>query len=170
MLNPATQSLCSEIAGLLSARQQTISIAESTTGGLIAASLLSVPGASAYFLGGSVVYTRASRNAYLDLDKSSLEGLKPLSKPLIAVFAEAAKNHLGATWGLAELGASGPSDSPYGHPAGSSVIGIAGPVTREIEIATGSNHRAENMQSFTTRALQLLCECLKEHGKTIDQS
>jgi PncC family amidohydrolase len=164
VLDPATERLSAEVAELLILRQQTISIAESTTGGLIAASLLSVPGASAYFLGGSVVYTRASRNAYLKFDKSSLEGLKPLSKPLIAVFAEAAKNQLGATWGLAELGASGPSDSPYGHPAGSSVIGVAGPVTREIEVTTGSNHRAENMQTFTTRALTLLSECLKANN------
>ena len=65
-----------QIAERLKHRKETISIAESSTGGLISASLLTTPGASAFFLGGTVVYTLASRRAFLDIDKARVKGLK----------------------------------------------------------------------------------------------
>jgi PncC family amidohydrolase len=143
------------IAGLLEARGETVAVAESSTGGLIAASLLAVPGASAYFLGGSVVYTLASRRELLRLTAADVDGLAPLSEPMVQRFARQARDQLGATWGIAELGAAGPKGARYGHPAGTSVLAVVGPVSASTTLQTGSEDREANMWRFTARALEL---------------
>ena len=148
-------SLCADIASTLVASGHSVSVAESSTGGLIAANLLSVAGASSYFCGGSVIYTRESRHAFLDLDVIKLKGLKPLTEPMVAEFAHAARLKLDATWGIAELGAAGPAGTPYGHAPGTSVIGISGPVNASITVETFSENREENMALFTEAALTL---------------
>lgn len=148
------------ISSLIGARLveagQTVSVAESSTGGLIAANLLSVAGASKFFLGGSVVYTLASRRAYLDLDREKLKTLKPLTEAMVLEFAVAARAKLNATWGVAELGAAGPAGTPYGHDPGVSVIGIVGPSSASCTVETGSSNRIENMEAFTRAGLELL--------------
>ena len=148
-------SLCADIASTLVTSGHSVSVAESSTGGLIAANLLSVAGASSYFRGGSVIYTRESRHAFLDLDVIKLKGLKPLTEPMVAQFAHAARLKLDATWGIAELGAAGPAGTPYGHAPGTSVIGISGPVNASITVETFSENREENMAQFTEAALTL---------------
>ncbi|MFT4863563.1 MAG: nicotinamide-nucleotide amidase [Pseudohongiellaceae bacterium] len=152
--------LADQIAKTLIATKQTICVAESSTGGLIAANLLSVAGASAYFVGGSVVYSLKSRHAFLDLDRAATKNLKPLTEAMVLEFAKAARRKLQTTWAIAELGAAGPSGTPYGHAAGTSVIGIAGPINATITLQTGSAERAENMLTFTHGALQLLVATL----------
>ena len=148
-------SVCAAIASKLVASGQSVSIAESSTGGLIAANLLSVAGASSYFRGGSVIYTRESRHAFLDLDMTKFKELKPLTEPMVAEFANAARLKLDATWGIAELGAAGPKGTPYGHSPGTSVIGISGPINMSITVETSSENREENMFQFTEAALTL---------------
>ena len=147
--------ICTAIAAKLIESDQTVSVAESSTGGLIAANLLSVAGASKYFRGGSVIYTRESRHAFLDLDSAKIKGLKPLTEPMVAEFAHAARLKLNATWGIAELGAAGPKGTPYGHAAGTSVIGISGPLNATVKVETSLAHREENMSRFTEAALTL---------------
>ncbi len=148
------------IAERLKARGETVAVAESSTGGLISASLLSVPGASAYFLGGSVVYTLVSRRELIRITAADVEGLEPLSEPMVRKFAERAREQLNATWGVAELGAAGPTGVRYGHPAGTSVIAVTGPVTLSTTIQTGSDDREANMWRFTNSALCLLRDVL----------
>lgn len=148
-------SISTLIGDQLSRSKATVSVAESSTGGLISANLLSVPGASRFFIGGSVVYTRESRRAFLDLDKEKLKGVQPLTPEIVRVFADGARETLGTTWGIAELGAAGPGGSPYGGGAGVSVIGISGPISRAVKFETGSDDRAENMLAFTGAALEL---------------
>ena len=148
------------VAALLKVRGETVAIAESSTGGLIAASLLSVAGASAYFLGGSVVYTLASRRELLRISAADVEGLAPLSEPMARRFAAHARTQLGATWGIAELGAAGPTGARYGHPAGTSVLAVDGPATASITLQTGSDDREANMWRFTAAAIELLADAL----------
>lgn len=148
------------IGDLLKARSQTVAVAESSSGGLISALLLAVPGASAWYLGGSVVYTLPSRRAFLDVPARARE-LEPLSEPMAEAFSEAARAKLDATWGIAELGAAGPAGSRYGHPAGTSVIGVHGPVTRTRTVTTGSDDRAANMAAFAAAALEVFLEALR---------
>lgn len=155
-------NICNSIASQLTANGQTVSIAESSTGGLIAANLLSVSGASSYFKGGSVIYTRESRHAFLDLDLRKVKALKPLTEPMVAEFAHAARLKLDATWGIAELGAAGPKGTPYGHSAGTSVIGISGPINTTLTVETSMADREENMLRFTEAALELFQATLLE--------
>ena len=149
------------IAELLIDRGDTVSVAESSTGGLISANLLSVPGASAYFQGGSVVYTRASRRAFLDLDRDRVSRLKPLTEEMVAEFALAAREKLNTTWGIAELGAAGPAGTPYGHDAGVSVVAISGPRSISSTTRTSEDDRHSNMLAFTEAGLRLFRRALQ---------
>ena len=149
------------IAELLIARGETVSVAESSTGGLISANLLSVPGASAYFQGGSVVYTLASRRAFLDLDRDRVRELKPLTEEMVSEFARAAREKLDTTWGIAELGAAGPAGTPYGHDAGISVVAITGPCSITSTTRTGEDDRPGNMLAFTEAGLLLFRRALQ---------
>ena len=149
-----------EVSDVLKARGQTIAVAESTTGGLISAQLLSMPGASAYFLGGTIIYTRVSRNVFLDASAEKLHGVKPLTKEMALFFARQVREKLAATWGIAELGLAGPTGSAYGYEAGNSVIAVSGPVEAAVRINTGHNDRTRNMEEFTACACQLLRDVL----------
>lgn len=153
-------SLAAGAAEALKRLEQTVAVAESSTGGLISAALLAVPGASAYFVGGSVVYTLESRKHVLGIRRADVEGLEPLTEAMVLRFAEKARAQLSTTWGIAELGVAGPTGARYGHPPGISVIGIAGPVTRSLLIETGDSDREKNMWAFTERALALFSDTL----------
>ena len=150
-----------DIAGLLIDRGDTVSVAESSTGGLISVNLLSVPGASAYFQGGSVVYTLASRRAFLNLDRDRVRQLKPLTEEMAAEFARAAREKLDTTWGIAELGAAGPAGTPYGHAPGISVVAISGPCSMSNTIQTSEDDRQSNMLAFTEAGLLLFRRALQ---------
>ncbi len=156
------QSLVEKIAGVLIERRETIAIAESSTGGLIAAALLSMPGASAYFVGGAVVYTKASRLALLGISDAEMAGLRPSTEGYALLCAQRVRDRIGATWGLGETGATGPSGNRYGDAAGHTCIAIAGPNERAITLETGSADRAKNMDAFVKRALALLLDVLSE--------
>jgi PncC family amidohydrolase len=144
------------VAALLVARRQTIAVAESSTGGLISAALLAVPGASAYYLGGAVVYTPRARHRLLDLKREDVRGLKSASEPYAALMAETVRKRFSATWGLSETGASGPTGNPYGDAAGHSCLAVAGPVARAQTLETGETDRLGNMTAFSLAALALL--------------
>lgn len=152
--------LGSEAGAALKAAGQTIAVAESSTGGLISAALLAVPGASAYFRGGSVVYTRESRQIWLGITKADVEGLKPLTPEMALAFARKVRDSLGTTWGIAELGAAGPAGTRYGTGAGLSALAVAGPVEVTRLCETGSDDREANMWAFTEAAMELLSEAL----------
>ena len=154
-----------EISEMLKALGETIAVAESTTGGLISACLLAMPGASDYFLGGVVIYTRESRKLFLGASSDELKGVAPLSEEMALYFARRVKHKLGATWGLSELGIAGPTGSPYGFEAGNSVISIAGPVEATTRINTGHNDRMKNMAQFAEKACELLKNVLSEREK-----
>ncbi|MBI1779519.1 MAG: CinA family protein [Proteobacteria bacterium] len=148
------------VSSLLKARKETIAIAESSTGGLIAAALLAMPGASAYFLGGAVVYTRVSRQAFLDIPEADLATIRPATEAYALLLARHARRRLGTVWGLGETGATGPTGNRYGDPAGHSSIAVAGPAERWITLETGQADRIANMRIFAASALDLLRECL----------
>ena len=148
---------CAEkIAKLLTERKQTVAIAESSTGGLISAALLAVPGASAYFLGGAVVYTRLSRRALLDVPDAALEGMRPSTEPYALLMARTARENFSSTWALAETGATGPTGNRYGDAAGHSCIAVSGPADSSMTLETGIADRQENMHAFTIAALTFL--------------
>lgn len=157
-------SMASTVGGLLKARGQTVAVAESSAGGLISAALLAVPGASAYFLGGSVIYTQVARRALIRVPDEAMAGMRSSSEPYALLKARAVRELLGTTWGLSETGASGPTGNRYGDAAGHACIAVAGPVERVITVETGQPDREANMWRFTREALALLESCLAGRG------
>jgi PncC family amidohydrolase len=152
--------LAETIAQRLIARRETIAIAESSTGGLVSAALLAVPGASAYFLGGAVVYTKTSRAALLGIGDAEMQGLRPATEAYALLLARRMRERHGAAWGLGETGATGPTGNRYGDPAGHSCIAVTGPAERAATLRTGSAERLANMDAFAKRALELLVEVI----------
>jgi nicotinamide-nucleotide amidase len=153
--------LAHEIGERLKARGETVAVAESSAGGLIAAALLAVPGASAYFLGGAVVYTRQARRALLAITDDAMAGLRPSSEPYAALLARTVADRHGATWGLSETGATGPTGNRYGDAAGHACIGLAGPAQRVLTVETGSADRQANMRAFAAKALETLLDAIR---------
>ena len=144
------------IAVLLKERRETIAVAESSTGGLIAAALLSVAGASSYFIAGAVVYTQAARRSLLDIPDSAMAGLRASTEAYALLLARTARTRMAANWAVAETGATGPTGNRYGDAAGHSCIAIIGARERAITLETGSSDRRANMQTFASAALDLL--------------
>jgi PncC family amidohydrolase len=155
-------TIAEKIAVKLIERKQTIAIAESSTGGLISAALLSVPGASAYFLGGGVVYTRDARRILMDISDEAMKGLRSASEPYAKLLANQVRQRFATDWGLSETGATGPTGNRYGDAAGHSCMAVAGPQTEVITLETGSADRRANMQKFAATALGLLLENLSK--------
>jgi PncC family amidohydrolase len=153
-------ALAGRVAARLVERRETVAVAESSTGGLISAALLAVPGASAYFLGGAVVYTRRARRALAAIDDAAMAGLRSASEPYAALLARTVRDRHGATWGLAETGAAGPTGNRYGDAAGHTCIAVAGPSERALTLETGSAERLGNMRAFAARALEALLAAL----------
>jgi PncC family amidohydrolase len=152
--------LTEAIAQRLIARRETIAIAESSTGGLVAAALLAVPGASAYFLGGAVIYTKSARAALLGIGDADMQGFRPATEAYALLLARRMRERHGAVWGLGETGATGPTGNRYGDPAGHTCLGVAGPIERAVTLRTGSAERLANMEAFAQRALELLIEVI----------
>ncbi|HXZ00036.1 MAG TPA: CinA family protein [Stellaceae bacterium] len=152
--------LAEAVAERLKARGETIAVAESSTGGLIAAALLAVPGASAYFIGGAVVYTRQARRALLDIPDAALSGMRSASEPYALLLARTARQRFPARWALAETGAAGPTGNRHGDAPGHTCLAVAGPAERSLTLETGSADRQANMRAFAAAALDLLRQCL----------
>ena len=161
MALPNVEVLALEIANCLRDRGETISVAESSSGGLVSAALLAVPGASAYFLGGSVVYTRPAKNTLLAVPDAILDEYRSASEPHALALARAARERLGADWGLAETGAAGPTGNRYGDAAGHTCIAISGATEIVRTVETEDEDRAANMDRFTEAALGLAAEIIK---------
>jgi nicotinamide-nucleotide amidase len=148
------------LAALLKQRGETIAVAESSTGGMISAALLAVPGASAYFVGGAVIYTAAARRAVLGISDQAMTGMRASTEAYALLVARIARERFATDWAIAETGAAGPTGNRYGDAAGHSCIAIAGPAERAITIETGHTDRSGNMSAFTASALDLLMEML----------
>ena len=151
-------TLAARLAGRLTARGETVAVAESSAGGLVNAAQAALPGASAFYLGGAVIYTAQAREALVGITAADMAGLRSASPPYAALVAERLRARTGATWTLSETGASGPTGNRYGDPAGHCCLAVAGPREAARTLATGSADRAENMRTFAAAALELLIE------------
>ena len=149
-----------KIAALLTSRRETIAIAESSTGGLVSAALLAIPGASAYFLGGAVVYTRQARTQLLNISDAAMAGMRASTESYAALAARTVRERFSANWGLSETGATGPTGNRYGDAAGHSCIAVSGRIERVITLETGKSDRIANMRAFAAAALDLMLQSL----------
>ena len=159
---PDLNSLSESIGALLKETGESLSVSESSCGGLISATLVAVPGASAYYVGGAVVYTRTGQQGLLDVPESAMEGIRASSEPYAQLNARTIRERLGTTWAVSETGASGPTGNRYGDSAGHACIAVAGPVEKAITVETGDDDREANMWVFAKAALDLLEQCVRE--------
>jgi nicotinamide-nucleotide amidase len=151
--------LAEQIAILLKQRRETIAVAESSSGGLLSAALLAIPGASAYFLAGAVVYTHRARKRLLDIPREAVEGMRSASEPYALLLARTTRERFSASWGLAETGAAGPTGNSYGDSPGHTCLalsGMAGATEQVITLETRSADRVANMRAFALAGLELL--------------
>jgi len=155
------QALAAQIAARLKQRQETIAVAESSAGGLINAALVAVPGASAYYLGGEIIYTAAAREQVLGISREEMKGLRSASEPYARLVARRVREQLGATWGLAETGASGPTGNRYGDAPGHACLAVSGPAELVTTLETGSADREANMLRFARAALELALTAMR---------
>jgi nicotinamide-nucleotide amidase len=153
------------LAALLVARGESIVVAESSAGGLISAALLAIPGASAYFLGGAVVYTHKARTALLQMPGDLPPGMRPSTEAYALLLARTARDRFGASWSLAETGATGPTGNRYGDAPGHACIAVVGPAVRAITVETGGADRTANMRAFAAAALELLEQAMAAQGE-----
>lgn len=151
--------LANRIAPLLKERGETVAVAEGSAGGLISAALLSVPGASAYYVGGAVVYTLAASRAWMSGAVEAPEGMRGATEEFALYVARSAAAKLGTTWGIGEAGAAGPPNR-YGDPAGHCWVAVAGLTEATQHILTGNDDREPNMVAFAAGALALLLDQL----------
>ncbi|MBU7580969.1 MAG: CinA family protein [Porphyrobacter sp.] len=149
------------IAALLRARGEKVAVADGATGGLIAACLLTVPGALDFFVGGGVVYSFRARDVLLALPREAYKGMRGATDDYALLQARAIAENFGAQWGLAESGSVGGSAHPSGASAGQSVAALAGPHGQHTRLLqTGSDDRIANMAAFTRNAMTLLEDAL----------
>lgn len=158
-------SLGATAGALLKSRGDTITVAESSAGGLISGALLALPGASAYFRGGIVGYTGDARREFLQHPPDAFSGARPSSEEYALRMARFARERLNSTWGIAETGATGPTGNRYGHGPGHACVAVVGPIERAVTIETRCSRREDNMWMFAAAALDLLEACLREAGE-----
>ena len=161
MFIPELSTAAQHISAILRDRRETVAVAEGSAGGLISAALLSVPGASAYYLGGAVIYTAAANRAWMAGAIETPPGMRGATEVFATYLARSAAVRLGATWGIGEAGAAGPPN-PYGDPAGHCWTAVAGPLDRSRHVLTGSDDRSDNMVAFAVAALALFAETLAD--------
>jgi nicotinamide-nucleotide amidase len=153
--------LAEQVGALLKERGATVAVAESSTGGIISAALLAVPGASAYFRGGAVVYTREAKQTLAGLTDADIETERAATETHAKILAKSMRSRMDTDWAIGETGATGPTGNRYGDPAGHTCIAIAGPTERVITLSTGSDDREGNMWAFARAALDLLQETVE---------
>jgi PncC family amidohydrolase len=155
-------TLAASLGARLKERKETIAVAESSAGGLVSAALLAVPGASAYFLGGAVIYTQTARRALLRVEDASVKSIRASTEAYALLKARTIRELLGATWGVAETGATGPTGNRYGDAPGHACLAVAGPVERTVTLETRHGDRETNMRAFAKAALELLEASLRK--------
>ncbi len=153
-------ALGTRVGDRLAERGETVAVAEGSCGGLVSAALLARPGASAYYLGGGIIYTRQAVDGLVAGEIDRPERMRGASEPFVAYLAESIARRLGATWGIGEGGATGPSGNPYGDPAGHVWVAVHGPRSATRHLLTGEADRTANMVAFATAALGLLEDSL----------
>ncbi len=155
-------TIAATVADLLKQRGDTIAVSESSCAGLLSAALVAIPGASAYYVGGAIIYTRTAQAGLLGVPDEAMEGHRASTEYYAALNARTMREILGTTWVLSETGASGPTGNRYGDDAGHVCLAVSGPVERSITVETADSDREGNMWKFAQAAFALLEECLNE--------
>ena len=149
------QTLDAVVHELLGGRGETVAVAESLTGGLLAAALTERAGASATFRGSIVAYATELKESLAGVPGPLLAAEGAVSEPTAAALAAGARDRLGADWGLAVTGVAGPTEQE-GYPVGTVFVAVAGPDGSEVRRLQLPGERAQVRTLSVTYALDLL--------------
>ncbi|GJJ14632.1 hypothetical protein Clacol_008898 [Clathrus columnatus] len=155
--------ILSSIAAILRERNQTVSVIETATGGLISACLLATPGASAYYRGGLTLYSLESRITFAGWTQEDINTYKGPTPQVVSKLAKRIQSQFSTTYTICESGTAGPTTRNFTSP-GYVALAIAsdsGEVTTR-EVSTGSSDRESNMVAFTEAALNLFLDVLNK--------
>jgi nicotinamide-nucleotide amidase len=167
MLDDQLASIAAQAGVILKERGQTVAVADGSTGGLISAGLLTVPGATAFYIGGGVIYSLKGRSILLDLSDAELNGMRPVTESYALLQARGIRDRFASDWGVAESGSAGPGKHPLGIKAGLSCVAVVGPgAAIASSVETNSDDRIENMKTFALAALNLLTDTLRQVNQT----
>ncbi|MBG0559923.1 CinA family protein [Actinoplanes aureus] len=141
-------------------RHETLATAESLTGGLVAATIVEIPGVSAVFRGGLVVYATELKGTLAGVPEKLLDERGPVDADVAAALAAGVRERCGADWGVATTGVAGPEPQD-GKPVGLVYVAVAGPSGTEVrELRLTGNREAIRTESVTA-VLQLLTDALR---------
>jgi nicotinamide-nucleotide amidase len=158
-----------EIIAELVRRGETLAVAESLTGGILAASIVDVPGASAAFRGGLVVYATDLKASLAGVPADLLEQRGPVDGDVAVALARGARERCGATWGLSTTGVAGP-DAQHGVAVGTVFVGLAGPDIADVLPLTLSGDRGAIRAAAAAAALDLIALQLRQTRGTSPES
>lgn len=152
-----------EVHALLLGRGETVAVAESLTGGLLGAALTSTPGSSATFRGGLIVYATDVKESLAGVPGPLLAAEGPVSAHVAAALAAAARDRLGATYGVGVTGVAGP-DPQNDQPVGTVHLAVAGPAEGEVRSLRCDGDREQIRSQIVVAALSLLAEVVAARG------
>ncbi|MCB5181704.1 CinA family protein [Streptomyces antimicrobicus] len=159
--------MAAEVLTLLAESDQTVAVAESLTGGLVAAELTSVPGASRAFRGSVTAYATELKERLLGVDGALLAAHGAVNAQVAAEMAVGVRGALGASWGIATTGVAGP-DPQDGQPVGTVFVAVAGPAGRKTARLRLNGSRAEIRRESVRNVLELLSRELRENARGQD--
>jgi PncC family amidohydrolase len=151
-----------QVHAALAGQGATVAVAESLTGGLLAAALTDTPGTSRTFRGGLVVYATDLKTSLAGVPEAVLREHGPVSEPVAALLASGARQRLAATYGVALTGVAGP-DPQDGKPVGTVYVGLAGPAGCTVRLLRLTGDRARIRAGAVHEALRLLVLLLSGH-------
>lgn len=160
--------LLHEVTTLLKSRSETLSVVETAAGGLVSSSVLTQPGASAYYKGGLTLYTLPSRIAYAGWTQDTIAAYRGPTTDIVSGLARHVRKDLESTYTLAESGTAGPTGgNTENRKPGYVALAVdceAGTFVRELNTGLGGD-RVGNMVRFAMEALRLLRDVLKGEAK-----
>jgi nicotinamide-nucleotide amidase len=152
------------IGALLDTRGETLALAESCTGGRVADLLTSIPGASAWFPGGAVVYANAMKEAWVGVRSETLAAHGAVSEAVAKEMAEGVRRAARATWGLSVTGIAGPTGGSEEKPLGTVFTALAGPTGTRVQRHRFVGDREQVRTSSAAAALEMVRLALLERG------
>jgi nicotinamide-nucleotide amidase len=155
--------LARRVVTALTEQRRTIAVAESLTGGLLGATITTVPGASVVFRGGVIAYATDVKSALLGVPAGLLAARGAVDPDVAAAMAAGAQQRLGADVGVATTGVAGP-DPAEGKPPGTVHIAVRVGGSTVVETLALAGSRAEIRQQTVTRCLRLVASVMGEEG------
>jgi CDP-diacylglycerol--glycerol-3-phosphate 3-phosphatidyltransferase len=160
----AIDALVRRLASRLDRDGRSLAIAESCTGGLVAAAITDLPGSSSFFEGGIVAYSDAMKHQLLGVPEDLLKTRGAVSAEVATAMAQGARERLGADLAVSVTGIAGPAADGSGKPVGLTFIGVAGPDLILVKQFNWKGDRWENRRLSVEAALELVLETLPEVG------